>query len=421
MSAGTQHARGKGTQRAPSCRRHASRDRTTALVLPGGGARAAYQVGFLRHVARAFPDVRFDVIFGVSAGAINAAFLASHRGSFVEAVDDLAALWRSLTTRSVFRADTESLFRSVLGWGVRLVAGGSGAAPSTRGLLDTAPLHKLLSERLHARPDGTLPGVDANLRDGRLRALALTTSSYATAASVTWVQGSDVPTWSRPGRRGVPTALTVDHISASAALPFIFPAVRLADGWYGDGGIRLAAPLSPAIHLGADRILAVTTCRTESGAQTMATDTGHLHYPQPAQVAGVLLNSVFLDLVDQDAARIEKANRLLPHVPPALREGLRHIDLFVQRPAANLGTLASAHELELPRAVRWLLRGWGTREVTSSDALSLLLFERGYLELLMGIGESDAVARHDELAEFFGGRRARRISPLSRRSIERAL
>jgi len=416
MPAGNHHAGGKGTPRAPSDRRHAARSsRPCALVLPGGGARAAYQVGFLRHVARAFPDVHFDVIHGVSAGAINAAFLASHRGSFAEAVDDLAEVWRGLTTRSVFRVDSRSLLRNIVQWGARLVSGGSGAVPSTRGLVDTSPLRALLAECLEAAPDGTLPGVAANLRDGRLRALALTTSSYATARSVTWVQGQNVPTWMRPGRRGTPADLTVDHVTASSALPFLFPAVRLSDGWYGDGGIQLAAPLSPAIRLGAERILAVTTCRT---GVAHVPDT--LNYPPPAQVAGVLMNSVFLDLLDQDAARIEQTNRLLPYVPRPSREGLRHVDLLVQRPAASLGALASRHELELPRLVRWLTRGWGTREVASNDALSLLLFERGYVELLMGIGESDAASRHEELARFLGSDRMGVPAPRSRQRLGRA-
>jgi NTE family protein len=391
--------------------------RSTALVLPGGGARAAYQVGFLRHVARAFPDVRFDVIVGVSAGAINAAFLASHRGPFTEAVEELADVWRGLTTRDVFRVDTRSLVRSLAGWSARLATGGTWASPTTRGLVDTSPLVELLTRRLGARPDGTLPGVDGNLIDGRLRALALTASSYGTARTVTWVQGADLAGWSRPGRRGTPTALTVAHVTASSALPLLFPAVRLTDGWYGDGGIRLAAPLSPAIRLGADRILAVTTSRPDSVRHESDADAAR--YPPPAQVAGVLLNSVFLDLVDQDAGRIEQTNRLLTHVPRSERRGLRHVDVLVQRPAASLGSLASRHEFELPWLVRWLTRGWGTREVASNDALSLLLFEHGYIELLMGIGESDAVARHAELERFFRTRQVGAPISLARGSVRR--
>lgn len=391
------------------------RPRSTALVLPGGGARAAYQVGFLRYVAREFPEAAFDVVFGVSAGAINAAFLAAHRGSFREAVEDLAALWRGLTSRDVFRVDAYALLRDATRWALRLLSGGVPTAPQPRGLVDTSPLRRLLIRSLGARDDGTIPGVAENLEDGRLRALALTTSSYATGESVTWFQGTGVEPWSRLHRRGTSTALTVDHVAASAALPFLFPPVRLDDGWYGDGGVRLAAPLSPAIHLGAERILAITTGRT--GRAPPEDPTRH---PPPARIAGVLLESVFLDLLDQDAARIEKANRLLPLIPRAHREGMRRIDLTVQRPAADLGTLATRHEFELPRLVRWLSRGWGTRQVRSNDALSLLLFEPGYLDLLIGLGESDAASRRAELERFFRQPRAPVIASRRRGASRRS-
>ncbi len=389
---------GRVSARVPGERPAAARRRRrhTALVLPGGGARAAYQVGFLRYVAREFPEAAFDIVFGVSAGAINASYLAAHRGTFREAVTDLEAVWRDLRIRDVFRADTYALLRDMARWAMRLVSGGVRTAPAPRGLVDTAPLRRLLVRCLDARADGTIPGVEDNVRDGRLRALALTTSSYATGESVTWFQGRGALPWSRQQRRGTEAALTVDHVTASAALPFLFPPVRLADGWYGDGGVRLAAPLSPAIHLGADRILAITTGRAGCAAPE-----DRARHPPPARIAGVVLESVFLDLLDQDAARIEKANRLLPFVPRAQREGMRRIDLCVQRPAADLGTLASLHEIELPRLLRWLSRGWGTRQVRSNDALSLLLFEPGYIGLLIGLGESDAASRHAELEAFF--------------------
>jgi NTE family protein len=399
---------GRENGRTGSARRH----RPTALVLPGGGARAAYQVGFLRYVAREFPEARFDIVFGVSAGAINAAFLAAHRGTFREAVADLADVWRGLTAGDVFRVDTYALLRDAWRWAMRLVSGGVPTAPQPRGLVDTAPLRRLLVRTLGAADDGTIPGVAENLAEGRLRALAVTTSSYQTGESVTWFQGDPALAWTRQHRRGASTALTVDHVAASAALPFLFPPVRLADGWYGDGGVRLAAPLSPAIHLGADRILAITTGRTGTAAPEDSA-----RHPPPARIAGVLLESVFLDLLDQDAARIEKANRLLPLIPREHREGMRRIDLTVQRPAADLGTLASRHEFELPRLLRWMARGWGTRQVRSNDALSLLLFQHGYLDLLIGLGESDAASRHAELAAFFRKPRAPIVAPRRRNRL----
>ncbi len=375
----------------------------TALVLTGGGARAAYQAGFLQYTAHAFPDAHFDIVTGVSAGAINAAFLAAHPGKFTTATDDLVALWSGLASHDVYSADAGSLVGQILRWGLRLVTGGARAVPTTRGLLDATPLRGLLQRVLHADHTGRIPGIAENIRKGRLRAAAVTTSSYSTGRSVTFVEGLRAVRRDRPNSVTVSAGLNVDHITASSALPLLFPAVRIDDAWYGDGGVRLAAPLSPAIDLGADRILAVTTCRALSAdeARSAASDT----YPPPAQVAGVLLNAVFLDLVDQDALRLERRNRLIANLPAGEREGLRPIDLVVQRPVRDLGAVANEFEMELPAALRFLTRGWGTRETRSNDALSLLMFEGDYMRRLIELGAYDACLRHDELARFFAGDR----------------
>lgn len=227
-----------------------------AISLGGGGARAAYQVGVLRGIARRWPGLRFDVLTGESAGAINAAFLAAHPGPLAEAIDDLARLWAGLTPDKVFRVDAPTLLRNGLRWLLRLVSGGSRLAPEVRALLDTAPLRELLAHSLGA---SEILGIGRNLERGRLSAVALTTIDYATGRTVTWVQSRSAVTWVRPLRASVPAILGLDHVMASAALPLLFPAVRLGGSWHGDGGVRLHAPLSPAIHLGADRILAVST------------------------------------------------------------------------------------------------------------------------------------------------------------------
>src|SRR2546422_873807 len=229
-----------------------------AIILSGGGARAAYQVGVLRGLSRHFPRARPLILAGESAGAINAAYLAAHPGTLPEAVEDLARLWSQLTADEIFRVGALSLARNVLRWGTRLMSGGAAIAPEARGLLDTAPLRALL-ERSFAPADGELVGIAKNLDRGLLKAIALTTINYSTGQTVTWVQGGRIRDWERPLRRSVGTRLTIDHVLASAALPFLFPAVRLGDDWYGDGGVRLHAPLSPAIHLGAERILAIST------------------------------------------------------------------------------------------------------------------------------------------------------------------
>lgn len=371
------------------------------IVLGGGGARAAYQVGVLRYIARRFPELDLPVVTGVSAGAINAAHLASHHGNFAQSISELSQLWARLTISDVFRTDSWSLVQNLVRWGIQLVSGGLGGTPRVRGLVDTRPLRRYLSEVLHA-VDGELTGIDYNVERGGLRAVGLSTSSYTTGRSVTWIQGADeVQEWDRPRRLGRKAKLTVEHVMASCALPLFFPAIRLEDGWYGDGGIRLAAPLSPALHLGAKRILVVSTRygRTVEEAEQPAVD----GYPPPAQVMGQMMNSVFLDLLDQDAWRLKLINRLLEKIPPDEREGLQLIDVLTLRPSQDLGRLAAGYEPELPALFRWLTRGLGTRETESPDSLSMVLFEPDYLERLMEIGEADAEDQADRIGAFLRG------------------
>lgn len=370
------------------------------LVMGGGGARAAYQVGFLRALAEWYPELDIPYITGVSAGAINAAHLAAHHGSFAQSVDELASLWGDLKVENVFQVGATSLFSIVLRWGLRLVSGGRGPVPEVRGLVDTAPLRSFLTEVLHS-VDGELTGIGSNLSSGRLKAVALSTSSYTTGQSITWVQGSGIREWERPQRRSRNTTLTVEHVMASAALPLFFPAVRLQDGWYGDGGIRLAAPLSPILHLGARKILAISTRYAGSAAE--ADEPEVKGYPPPAQIAGVLMNSIFLDLLDHDALRLERMNAVLDAVPPEARGGLRRVKLLVLRPSKDLGRMAGLYEPRLPRVFRFLTRGLGTRETRSPDALSLILFQPDYLRALMDTGEADAREREDEIREFMEG------------------
>jgi NTE family protein len=368
------------------------------LVMGGGGARAAYQVGFLRHLARSFPHLQVPYIHGISAGAINAALLASHHGSFLQAVQELSHLWGDLTVEHVFRVDPRSLALNSVRWLRQLGGGGlRGGRIRVKGLVDTSPLRTHLTEVLHA-VDGELTGIQYNVDHGRLKALAVSTTSYTTGVSLTWLQGRDVKPWQRPQRHTREATITVDHIMASAALPLLFPAVKLGSGWYGDGGIRLTAPLSPVLHLGARRIMAISN---RYGRSHQESEESQLRgYPPPAQVAGVLFNAIFLDLLDNDALRLERLNRLLANVPEAQRHGLEHVKLLVLRPSMDLGRLSSDFEAQLPRSIRFLTRGLGTRETKSPDVLSLILFQPDYLRALMEIGEQDAEARHAEIEEF---------------------
>lgn len=367
------------------------------IVLTGGGARAAYQTGLLRWLGRQYPTMRFPYITGISAGAINAAHLASHHGTFRQATEELCALWQGLTTEDIFHTDPFSLTKAVIAWGSRLLLGGFVPLPAVRSLLDTAPLRATLEEAL-VNVDGELTGIGYNLAVHGCRAVAFGTTSYTTGRSVVWVEGQDIELWERPSRRSVQTSLSIDHVMASAALPLFFPAIRIGNAWYGDGGIRLTAPLSPALHLGATHVMAVATRHERSIEEA---DTPAIAgYPPPAQVIGVLLNSVFLDVIDQDAMRLDRINRLIEKLPDEDRGGMRPIRLLVMRPSVDLGRLATEHEPQLPRGFRMLTRGLGSRETTSADVLSMLMFQQDYLTRLVELGEADAEARQAEICDF---------------------
>ena len=366
-----------------------------ALVLVGGGARAAYQVGFLRSLVRRHPAIQLPIITGTSAGAINAAYLAARTGSVSEAVEGLGQLWSAQTVDQVFRVDGRSLFSHLLRWGVQLTSGGAPSAPHVRGLLDTTPLRMFLNRSLHPAENGEIEGIARNIEGGRLRALAITTSSYSTGQSVIWVQGGDIQGWERPNRRSRKTAITVEHIMASAALPLFFPAIRLDDGWYGDGGIRMVTPCSRAIHLGARRILAVSN-RYRSSMQEA--DRPLIRgYPPPAQIAGQLIQAMFLDDLDRDGLNLQRLNQLLETLPPERRRGLRPVELVVIRPSQDFGRLAGEFEPRLPWLFRHLTRSLGSRETASPDLLSLLMFQPDYIARLMEIGEADAEAEADHI------------------------
>jgi NTE family protein len=334
----------------------------------------------------------------VSAGGINAAFLAARLEPFSERIEKLATMWANIRIDDVFRVDLRDLTSRTLRWGGRLMGGGRQPLEPAKSLVDTEPLRVLLDRVLQADA-GMLPGVARNL-DAGLRAVALTASNYTTGQSITWVQRrDDCPgEWLRPQRRSSRCGLRVDHVMASSALPFFFPAVEVDGCWYGDGGIRLTAPLSPAVHLGAGRVLAVSTRYAKN--QEEANSRQVIGYPPPAQVAGVLYDAIFLDQLDADALHMAQINDLLAQLPGGHHNGLRHIDLLVVRPSEDLGRLANDYEPDLPRAFRFLTRGLGTKEMRSNDMLSLMMFQRDYLTRLLEMGEADAARRHSELYRF---------------------
>lgn len=365
-----------------------------ALVLSGGGARAAYQVGVLFAIAERRPELAIPIHAGVSAGAINTITLAAHPGTFGSSVRALRREWSRLTVDDVYEVRMRGLMRAGMRWmGQRVFQ--RGRRPTVvRGVFDMEPLRNFLSQRV------SVDRIDENVARGKLHAVTLSATCYDTSETVTFVQGApDVPVWERSQRRAVRAKLTMDHVLASAAIPFMFPAVRLGHMHYGDGSVRQAAPLAPAIHLGARRILGISM---RALSALPAPPPAVSHYPSAAQVIGMLFHSIFLDSLDTDAERLERLNGILAAVPPGapLRERIRPIKLLVMRPSLDLGAMARPHWRRLPHVVRSLVEAIGGQREGASDFISYLLFDPAYTVPLMELGYDDANEDWDRIEEF---------------------
>lgn len=367
--------------------------RHTALVLPGGGARAAYQVGVLKAICELIPDsaAPFPVICGTSAGAINAAVLASHAHEFKYGVDRLAHFWSSMYCERVYRTDAMTVLKSGLHWLLMLISGGL-LQIRPRSLLDSQPLQEFLDKTLQ------LDGIQIAIEAGALSGLAITASGYTRATAVSFYQAhAGIKPWSRPRRIGQPQEIKTHHLMASAALPLIFPAQRIANEYYGDGGMRMVAPLSPAIHLGADRILIIGT-RDEHPDPAPARPTA---YPSLGEIGGYLLDTIFMDTMNADLARLNRINRTLDLVPEARRPetGLKQIETLLIRPSQDLRHITREHMSSIPRAVRILLRtmgGWGK----DWRMASYLLFEADYCQQLIRLGYADGMSEEQSIRKF---------------------
>lgn len=369
----------------------------TALVLPGGGARAAYQAGVLSCICEMLPDPTrnpFPILCGTSAGAINAATLACQADNFRSAVESLNDVWRNMRARDVYRADPLGIAASGARWLSSLMLGWF-IKKSPRSLLDNDPLRQLLARRLDFR------NIDLAIASGALHAVSITASGYTSGHSISFFQArAEVESWVRTHRFGSRDRLTVEHLMASAAIPFVFPAVKLHREWFGDGSMRQLAPLSPAIHLGAEKVLVIGAGRMSEKVERQRGES----YPTLAQVAGHALSSIFLDGLAVDIERMQRINRTLSVIPSEVKAqagmALRPIETLVIAPSQRLDHLAARHARALPRAVRILLHGMGAMNRAGGALTSYLLFEQPYTRALIDLGYRDTKARADEVRAF---------------------
>jgi len=365
----------------------------TALILPGGGARGAYQVGVLKAIGEIKDDGLnpFPVICGTSAGAMNAAVLASHAHEFATGVSRLERFWTSMVCSRVYRTDARTVLKTGLQWALSLSLGGR-LFTHPRALLDNQPLREFLGRTLR------LEGIGKAIELGALQGLSITASGYTCASAISFFQAAPgIGPWSRARRYGRQANIEIGHLLASAALPLLFPAERIGNEFFGDGGMRMLAPLSPAIHLGADRLLVIST-RDENPDPPPAEP---VPYPSLGEIGGYLLDTIFMDTLNADLNRLNRINRTLDLLGEEQRDksGLKQIESVVIRPSRDLREITHQHMAEIPRAVRTLLRalgGWGR----DWRMASYLLFESPYCSELLQMGYEDGLRQQDEIRAF---------------------
>jgi NTE family protein len=373
-------------------------DHRLGLVLTGGGARAAYQVGVLKAIAEFLPRQAhnpFPVICGTSAGALNAATLAVNAREFRRGVKYLVNVWKNFRVEDVYRTDAIGVFGNTLRWIAGLALSGLGINRLRRvSLLDNTPLSEFLDEILPCEK------IQDSIDAGVLHALSITASGYGSGQSVTFYQGApDIQPWTRARRVGIPTHIETAHLLASSAIPFLFPAVHINREYFGDGSMRQIAPIGSALHLGATRVLVISV-GPNGGERPSRNQIGD--YPSLAQIAGHALNSIFLDTIEVDMERIQRTNRTLKLMPEEARQklGLRHVDVLIITPSQSIEKVAEHHTRYLPWTIRLLLRLIGVMHGSGANLVAYLLSEKRFCRALIDMGYSDAQERREEIMAF---------------------
>lgn len=367
------------------------------LILSGGGARAAYQVGVLKAIAEFTPrraHSPFQVICGTSAGALNAVTLAVNARHFRKGVKYLLGIWNNAQVSDIYRSDALGVLANSIRWVAGLILSVLGINRMNRvSLLDNAPLTNFLEETLPCEK------IQESIDAGALHALSITASGYGSGHSVTFYQGvAGIPPWKRTRRLGTEAKIGIEHLLASSAIPFIFPAVRIHREYFGDGSMRQIAPISSALHLGADKVMLMGAWHDDEEGRRQRMDT----YPTLAQIAGHALDSIFLDGLEVDLERVHHINETVKLIPEELRAAtdMHHIEVLVITPSQPLEKIAERHIAELPWTIRLLLRTVGVMRRSGANLVSYLLFEKNYCRALIDLGYQDALQRRDEILKF---------------------
>ena len=368
------------------------------LILPGGGARNAYQAGVLKAIAEILPaDTTnpFPVICGTSSGALNAAILASNATQFSEGVSRLTGIWENFSCDKIFRTDTWTALKSGLHWATAFATASLGTS-APRALLDNSPQRVFIESHIR------LARVQHAIDTGALRALAITASSYSSGHSISYFQGIDgLLPWQRTRRFGITEEISIDHLMASSAIPLVFPAVWLNNEYHGDGSMRESAPLSPALHLGANRLLIIGVRNPTLDAAPSAGE--KVPYPSIGQITGYMLDTLFMDRLDSDIERMNRINHTISEIPDKRVEfedtTLRPIEFLTISPSKDVREIAQRHASDFPRSVRLLLKGLGALTQEGRPLVSYLLFETGFCRELMELGYQDGLASQAEIRE----------------------